>query len=63
METLLALPIYVVTLVSVFWLGEMALARLVLTSGERLSLWEHSNRHSNSTLTSRDVFFFLPQQK
>lgn len=62
METLLTLPVYVVTLVGIFWMGEIALARLALTSGERLSLWEHSNRHLNSILASQDVFYFLPQQ-
>lgn len=62
METLLTLPIYIVTLVGIFWLGEVALARLALTSGERLSLWENSNRHSRAILPIREVFYFLPQQ-
>ena len=57
METILVLPIYLVILSGLFYLGEMCLIRLGLTNGERLRLWEHSSQHTISQVASRNVFW------
>lgn len=60
METILVLPIYIVLLFGVFWLGESCLARLVLTNGESLRLWENSSRHRLTQILERDIFWEFP---
>ena len=45
METVFTLPIYIVMLACLFWLGEICLGKLTLTHGERLRLWESGTRH------------------
>ena len=60
METILVLPIYIVLLFGVFWLGESCLARLVLTNGESLRLWENSSRHQLTQILERDIFWEFP---
>ena len=58
METILSLPIYIILLACVFYLGELCLSRLTLTHGERLRLWESGLRHSPTPVADRDIFYF-----
>ena len=59
METLLVLPVYIVVLSGLFWLGEVSLTRLALTHGERLLLWQTGNRNGGSEVPASEVFRFL----
>ena len=68
METVLTLPLYIVMIASLFWLGELCLGRLALTHGERLRLWENSDRYIDQNAfvdlfnPVEGVFWFLPNQ-
>ena len=57
METILSLPVYIIMLAGIFWLGELAMARLALVSGENFALWQISNRHDGNTIP--DFFSFM----
>ena len=59
METLLSLPIYIVMLAGLFWLGESAMARVSLIDGERYILWTSGNRHNSNNNVIRHIFYFL----
>lgn len=59
METLLSLPLYLVMLGGLFWLGERCLTRLTLTHGERLRLWEKGNWNSSYEQPAENIFHFL----
>ena len=61
LETILTLPVYLVILASLFWLGELCLTRLTLTHGERLRLWEVGNWNVHSGRKLKEVFGFLDQ--
>ena len=58
METILSLPIYIILLACVFYLGELCLSRLTLTHGERLRLWESGLRHTGISVAVNDIFYF-----
>lgn len=58
METILTLPIYIILLAGVFYLGELGISRLSLTHGERLRLWESGLRHTDNSVAVNDVFYF-----
>ena len=60
METLLMLPVYLIMLSGIFWLGELCLARLAFTEGENLRLWEAGLRHPFTSVPERTLFSFLP---
>ena len=57
METILSLPIYIIMLAGLFWLGELAMTRIALANGENFALWEESNRHTVKSIP--DFFSFL----
>ena len=59
LETLLTLPVYLVMLAGLFWLGELCMARLTLTHAERLRLWEKGNWNDHSEIKEADIFHFL----
>ena len=59
LETLITLPVYLVMLAGLFWLGELCLARLTLTGAERLRLWERGNRNDPTDTAERTIFKFL----
>lgn len=61
METILTLPIYLIMLAGLFWLGELCLARMAFSQGENLRLWENGLRHPFSPVAERDLFYFLPE--
>ena len=67
METLLTLPVYLVMLAGLFWLGELCATRNTLIQGERLRIWEAGTRSiSGQTIPSfgsRGLFFFLPETR
>jgi len=44
LETLLVLPIYMVLLGGIFWIGELAFTRHTLLSADRLAAWSMGNR-------------------
>ena len=60
LETILVLPVYLLLLGGLFWLGELCLARLALTHGESLRLWENGTRYSITFVSEGDIFSFLP---
>lgn len=60
LETVLTLPVYLIMLAGLFWLGELCVARLAFTSGENLRLWEQGLRHPFTPVPERSVFSFLP---
>ena len=60
METILSLPIYIVMLAGLFWLGEIAMTRIALVNGENFALWEESNRHAAKSIP--DFFSFLSSE-
>lgn len=57
METILSLPIYIIMLAGLFWLGELAMTRIALANGENFALWEESNRHTAKSIP--DFFSFM----
>ena len=59
METLLSLPLYLVMLAGLFWLGELCVARLTLTHAERMRLWEQGNRNDHTEKPETEIFGFL----
>ncbi|MBR7138798.1 MAG: hypothetical protein IKD44_04570 [Lentisphaeria bacterium] len=59
METVIALPLYLILLAGLFWLGEVCLAKLSFTSGENLRLWEEDSRHVSSPVQEKTLFPFL----
>ena len=61
METILSLPIYIIMLAGLFWLGEIAMTSLALVNGENFALWEESNRHTTKSIP--DFFSFLSYDK
>ena len=59
METILTLPIYIILLACVFYLGELCISRLTVTHGERLRLWESGLRHiDDDSVGVSDIFYF-----
>lgn len=60
METLLSLPVYMLLLACLFWLGELCLVKLALTSGENLRLWENGIRYPITFVAEEDIFYFSP---
>lgn len=75
METLLVLPVYLIALSGVFWIGELALARLTLVQAEQTKIWERSYRaaftkmadfiraeSSSNVNQDRDAFFWFHPQ-
>ena len=59
LETLLSLPLYIVMLACLFWLGELCMTRLTLTNAERLRLWEKGNWNDHSEKAETEIFRFL----
>ena len=57
METLITLPIYIVFLSGLFWLGDTSISRLALIDGENFTLWNNANRHG--TPAGPYLFWFL----
>lgn len=57
METIITLPLYIILLACVFWLGETCMIRLTLTNGENVQLWERSSQHAIVQLNERDIFW------
>ena len=57
LETLLTLPLYIVILAGLFWLGEVSLARITFVEAENFSLWVKGNRHK-SGIPSLERFFW-----
>ncbi|MEG1979557.1 MAG: hypothetical protein RR060_02470 [Victivallaceae bacterium] len=62
METLLVLPLYLIMIAGLFYLGELCLIRLTLTGGEQLRLWEQGNRYGLTPTANKEIFWFLPYQ-
>jgi len=61
METLLVLPVYLVVLAGIFWLGELCLARQSLTTAEQLRLWERGTRYPNLIqIDTAHIFWNFP---
>ena len=61
METLLSLPVYIVMLAGLFWLGESAMTRISLIDGERYLLWTSGNRHNSNNAVIKHIFYFLDE--
>ena len=59
METLLTLPIYLILLVGLFWLGEVCLIRLTVIEGENFTLWAKGNRHESDKVVGPYIWWFL----
>ena len=57
METIITLPLYIILLACVFWLGETCMIRLTLTNGENVQLWERSSQHAIALLNERHIFW------
>ncbi len=47
METLLVMPLYLVVLGGMFWIGDIKLARQKLMIADRYAAWNAGNRHRN----------------
>lgn len=60
METLLTLPLYLILLACLFWLGEVCLAKLTLVQSANLRLWEGSTQHAIAPIAGNALFDFLP---
>ena len=45
METVIAIPLFLVLIGGLFWLGELTLARHRLTASDRFAAWNIGNRH------------------
>lgn len=60
METLLTLPLYLILLACLFWLGEVCLAKLTLVQSANLRLWEGSTQHAIAPIAENNLFDFLP---
>ena len=59
METLITLPVYLLILAGLFWLGEGSLVRLTLIDGENYTLWAKGNRHESDDVSRSQLFWFL----
>ena len=57
LETLLMLPIHLIMLSGLFWLGEMCLARAAFVGAENLRLWESGLRYAFTAVGERNLFF------
>jgi hypothetical protein len=44
METILVLPLYIVLIGGIFWLGDLILAKQKLVMADRYAAWNHGNR-------------------
>lgn len=60
METVIILPLYLIVLAGIFWLGEMCLIRQGLCTAEQLRLWESGTRHSLSQIGQSQIFWEFP---
>ncbi len=49
METVLAIPLFLVLIGGIFWLGELMLAKHQLTAADRFAAWNAGNRHLGTT--------------
>ena len=49
METVLVIPLYLVLLSGVFWLGDLSLLRAKTTFFDRLAAWSSGNRHEKNS--------------
>ena len=49
METVLVIPLYLVILSGIFWVGDLALLRSKSTFFDRFSAWSSGNRHDESS--------------
>lgn len=49
METVLVIPLYLVLLSGVFWLGDLSLLRAKVTFFDRLAAWSSGNRHDGNS--------------
>ncbi len=47
METVLAIPLFLVLIGGIFWLGELMLAKHQLAAADRFAAWNAGNRHTN----------------
>lgn len=61
METLLTLPLYLILLACLFWLGEVCLAKVTLVQSANLRLWEGSTQHTIGQIPEVLLFHFLPE--
>lgn len=50
MELVIAIPLFVVLLGGMMWLGDLALAKHKLVSADRLAAWNRGNRHEQPAL-------------
>lgn len=48
METIMVIPLFVVLIGGIFWLGELILAKHKLVNADRFSAWTAGNRHADS---------------
>ena len=48
METILVIPLFVVLIGGIFWLGEVILAKHKLVNADRFAAWTAGNRHADS---------------
>ena len=60
METVIILPLYLIVLAGIFWLGEMCLIRQGLCTAEQLRLWESGTRHNLSQIDQSQIFWEFP---
>ncbi len=49
METVIAIPLFLVLIGGMFWLGELMLAKHKLVASDRFAAWNAGNRHGNGT--------------
>ena len=52
METVLVIPLYLVLLSGVFWVGDLALLRLKSSFFDRFAAWSGGNRHEQSSTSA-----------
>ncbi len=49
METVIAIPLYIVLIGGMFWLGDLLLAKHKLVTADRYAAWNAGNRHAGGT--------------
>ncbi len=56
METVIAIPIFLVLIGGTLWLGDLNLARQRLLVADRYAAWNEGNRHGGASATEFDIW-------
>ncbi|MDT8389374.1 MAG: TadE/TadG family type IV pilus assembly protein [Lentisphaeria bacterium] len=48
LETIMVIPLFVVLIGGIFWIGELMLAKHKLVNADRFAAWTAGNRHADS---------------